>query len=64
MCDNYYKLDENSENNNGLRFMKIASKLPSEIQMILIYRLCGSPEAIITSKQFNENIIEYIKLFY
>jgi len=61
LCDEYYKLNEKTENKNGLRFMKIASKLPLELQMTLIHRLSNSPKTVITSKQFDENIIEYIK---
>jgi hypothetical protein len=64
LCDGYFKLKENIENQQGLRFMKIASKLPIELQMTLIHRLSGSVKAIITAKQFDENIIEYIKFFY
>jgi hypothetical protein len=41
--------------------MKIASKLPLELQMTLIHRLSNSPRTIITSKQFDENIGEYVK---
>jgi len=61
LCDEYYKLNEETDNKNGLRFMKIASKLPLELQMTLIHRLSNSPRTIITSKQFDENIMEYVK---
>ena len=60
MCDGYYKLNENTENNRATRFMKIASVLPLELQMTLIHRLSGSSRTIITSKQFDENIAKYI----
>ncbi|AYV75420.1 MAG: hypothetical protein Terrestrivirus1_294 [Terrestrivirus sp.] len=61
LCDEYYKLNEETENKNGLRFMKIASKLPLELQMILIYRLSNSSRTVITSKQFDENIMKYVE---
>ena len=61
LCDGYYELDENTENNNGLRFLKIASRLPLELQMTLTHRLCGSSKAIITGKQFDENIKRYVQ---
>jgi len=63
LCDGYYKLDENTENHLGLRFMKIASRLPLELQMTLIHRLSFSSRIIITGKQFDENITEYTRLF-
>jgi len=62
LCDEYYKLNEKTENENGLRFLKMALRLPLELQMTLIYRLSGSSRTVITSKQFNENIIEYVKV--
>ena len=63
LCDGYYKLDENTENNRATRFMKIASVLPLELQMTLIHRLSFSSRTIITAKQFDENIIEYTNIF-
>jgi hypothetical protein len=63
LCDNYYKLNEKTTNHSGLRFMKITSKLPLELQMVMIHRLCNSPKIIITSKQFDDNIVNYVEVF-
>jgi ankyrin repeat protein len=59
--DNYFTIIEN--NNNESKFMKIVTKLPIELQMIIIYRLFGLSSSIISSKIFNDKIKSYIEKY-
>jgi ankyrin repeat protein len=58
ICDGYFTI-KNTENPNT-RFMKIAVRLPLDLQMVLIHRLSLSTKQNITGKIFGDNIEDYI----
>jgi ankyrin repeat protein len=60
-CDGYFTIKK-IENTNT-RFMKIAIKLPLDLQMVLIYRLSESRKQNITGKIFDDNIKDYINKY-
>lgn len=62
LSDNYYRIKQ--DENNSTRFFKITSRLPLELQMILIHRLCGSTQQVITSKTFVDDIVSYVKKYF
>jgi ankyrin repeat protein len=56
--DGYFSIKEIE--NSSTRFMKIAVRLPLDLQMVLIQRLSLSTKQNITGKIFDDNIEDYI----
>jgi hypothetical protein len=63
ICDGYFAIIKTNITNKGIRFMKTASKLPLELQALLIHRLSGSSKQNITGKLFNDNLGVYIERY-
>lgn len=63
MCDGYYELNCNSDNNKGTRFFKIIQQLPLELQMVLIHRMSKSLKNNISGEIFNDGLQEFISKY-
>jgi len=61
--DDYFELDNNTENAKGLKFLKIVKQLPLELQMVIIHRMSYSGMNNISGKLFNDNLKEFIKKY-
>jgi hypothetical protein len=59
-CDNFYDLKQETKNKNAIRFFKIVSSIPLELQMIMIFILSGIRGKNIPSKIFNDNLKYYL----
>jgi hypothetical protein len=65
LSDGYYELKQNEPIDlNNSRFMIIASQLPMELQMILIYRLSGSTKSNIPGHFIEDYLKDYVRRFY
>jgi len=63
MCDGYYELNHNSDNEEAIRFFKIVRQLPLELQMTLIHRMSKSSKNNISGKLFNDSLQEFISKY-
>jgi ankyrin repeat protein len=63
VCDGYFTIKETDSTNKDVRFMKILSRLPLELQSLLIHRLSGSIKQNITGKIFSDNLGNYIRKY-
>jgi hypothetical protein len=60
--DNYYQIKK-IDNNEIVTFMKILVRLPIELQMVIILRLFGFVDCIISSDLFNAGLKSYIETY-
>jgi hypothetical protein len=63
MCDGYYKLNPNSDNQKAIRFFKIVRELPLELQMMLIHRMSKSSKNNISGRLFDDSLREFISKY-
>lgn len=64
LCDDYYTLNKDTDNINGLRFFEIIRMLPIEIMMIIIHRLSESQFDYISRQQFEKSLKTFIEKYY